>query len=142
MTNGMLAVIGVLFIAAILAGILTKKNDKKNHDEHGIPFGKEDNYNLALNPCKDGKPLMYDLTTCRHCVRVQDYLSKHQVEFNDVLVDKYIGKAREEIIAKLKTYNPKASFPTVVFPDGSVIVGYRETILSETVENYKKSQNS
>lgn len=138
----MLVIIGVLFVAAFLTGVISKKNSKKNHDEHGIPFGKEENFALALEPCKDGKPLMYDLTTCRHCVRVQDYLQKYGVEFNDVLVDRYIGQAREEIIAKLKTYNPKASFPTVVFPDGSVVIGYREAVLLEAVQNYKKSQNN
>lgn len=140
MTNGMLVIIGILFISAIFAGLLTKKNDKKNHDEHGIPFGKEENFALALEPCKDGKPLMYDLTTCRHCVRVQDFLNKHGVEFNDVLVDRYLGKARQEILAKLKTYNPKASFPTVVFPDGSVVVGYREALLEEAIQNFKNAQ--
>lgn len=139
MTEGMLVVIGVLFIAAILTGMLTRKNTTKNHDEHGIPFGFEENYAVALAPCKDGKTLLYDLTTCRHCARLQEFLTLHGVEYNDVVVDRYIGKARSEIVEKLKSYNPRVSFPTAVFPDGTVIVGYRETLLLEEVERLKEA---
>lgn len=137
---GMLVVIGVVFIAAILTGMLTKKNSSKNHDENGIPFGFEENYALALEPCKDGKTLLYDLTTCRHCARLQEFLTLHGIEYNDVVVDKYIGKARTQIVEKLKSYNPRASFPTAVFPDGTVIVGYRETLLLEVVERMKNNE--
>lgn len=139
---GMLVVIGVVFIAAILTGMLTKKNSSKNHDENGIPFGFEENYALALEPCKDGKTLLYDLTTCRHCARLQEFLTLHGIEYNDVVVDKYIGKARTQIVEKLKSYNPRTSFPTAVFPDGTVIVGYREALLLEVIERMKnKEQN-
>lgn len=142
MTEGMLVVIGVVFIAAILTGMLTKKNSSKNHDENGIPFGYEENYALALEPCKDGKTLLYDLTTCRHCARLQEFLNLHGIEYNDVVVDKYIGKARGIIVEKLKTYNPRASFPTAVFPDGTVIVGYRETQLLEVIERMKNNKQN
>lgn len=142
MTEGMLVVIGVVFIAAILTGMLTKKNTSKNHDENGVPFGFEENYALALEPCKDGKTLLYDLTTCRHCARLQEFLTLHGIEYNDVVVDKYIGKARIQIVDKLKSYNPRASFPTAVFPDGTVIVGYRETLLLEVVERMKNIEQN
>ncbi len=137
--SGMLTIIIIIFVAAVVTGIISKKNNPTNHNEHGVPLGAEEKYIVALNPCSDGKPLMYDLTTCRHCVRVQDFLTKNGVEYNDVLVDRFIGKARTEVVAKLKEYNPRASFPTVVFPDGTIIVGYRETLLQETIANYKKS---
>lgn len=137
--SGMLTIIIIIFVAAVITGIISKKNNSANHNEYGVPFGAEEKYKLALNPCTDGKPLMYDLTTCRHCVRVQDFLTKNGVEYNDVLVDRFIGNARIEVVAKLKEYNPKASFPTVVFPDGTIIIGYRETLLSETITAYKKS---
>lgn len=140
MTEGMLVVIGVVFIAAILTGMLTKKNTSKNHDENGIPFGYEENYALALEPCKDGKTLLFDLTTCRHCARLKEFLTLHCIEYNDIVVDKYIGKARGIIVEKLKTYNPRASFPTAVFPDGTVIVGYRETQLLEVIERMKNNK--
>lgn len=139
---GMLVVIGVVFIAAILTGMLTKKNSSKNHDENGVPFGFEENYALALEPCKDGKTLLYDLTTCRHCARLQEFLTLHGIEYNDVVVDKYIGKARKQIVEKLKSYNPRASFPTAVFPDGTVIVGYRETLLLEVIERMKNNKQN
>lgn len=142
MTEGMLVVIGVVFIAAILTGMLTKKNTSKNHDENGVPFGFEENYALALEPCKDGKTLLYDLTTCRHCARLQEFLTLHGIEYNDVVVDKYIGKARTQIVEKLKSYNPRASFPTAVFPDGTVIVGYREALLLEEVERLKNQEQN
>lgn len=142
MTEGMLVLIGLVFIAAILTGMITKKNSSKNHDENGIPFGYEENYALALEPCKDGKTLLYDLTTCRHCARLQEFLTIHGIEYTDVVVDKYIGKARAEIVDKLKSYNPRASFPTAVFPDGTVIIGYRETLLLEVVERMKKADQN
>lgn len=140
MTEGMLVVIGVLFISAILTGMFMKKNTSKDHDEHGIPFGSQENYEIALDPCKDGKTTLYDLTTCRHCARIKEFLTHHGIEYHDVVVDKYMGDARAEIVEKLKTYNPRGSFPTVVFPDGTVIVGFRETLLLEEIERLKPAE--
>ena len=36
--------------------------------ESGIPEGLEANYSHGVDPCGSGKPVMYTLHTCRHCV--------------------------------------------------------------------------
>jgi len=129
MSLGFFLFIGILALGAVIAIVLSKFKDAKNYNSHGVPLGMEEQYQIALNPGSDGKPLMYDLTTCTHCVRVHEFLKKRDIAHHDITVDHFIGKARAEIVAKLRTYNPKASFPTLVFPDGKVVIGFRESEL-------------
>lgn len=133
MSFGFCLFIGILALGGVIAMLLSKYKDAKNYNSNGVPLGMEEQYQIALNPGSDGKPLMYDLTTCNHCVRVHEFFKKRGIAHHDITVDHFIGKARAEVVAKLRTYNPKASFPTVVFPDGKVIVGFKESALREAL---------
>lgn len=133
MSLGFFLIIGILACGAIVAIVLTRHKEAKNYNNNGVPFGMEEQYQIALNPGSDGIPLMYDLTTCNHCVRVHEFLKKHGIAHHDITVDHFAGKARAEVVAKLRSYNPKASFPTLVFPDGKVVIGFRESVLREAI---------
>ena len=92
-----------------------------------IPPGKEDSYSYGIHPGEDGVPVMYTLTTCRHCVHLQDFLDEHGVAYHLVYVDGFYGQARSVMLAVLKAHNPRASYPTLVLPGGRTVVGFRKS---------------
>ena len=139
MSSGFFLILGILAFGAIVATVLAKRKESKNYDSNGVPIGMEEQYQLALNPGADGQPLLYNLTTCNHCVRVHAFLEKNGIAHHDVTVDYFAGQARVEVLAKLRTYNPRASFPTLVFPSGQVVVGFRESALREAIGLEDKS---
>lgn len=97
----------------------------------GIPEGFEEEYQHGVAPCESGRPVMYTLHTCRHCVHLKDFLEANGIEHHLVYVDDFEDPARREVMATLRTYNPRGSFPTLVLPDGRTAVGFRESLVRE-----------
>ena len=83
-------------------------------------------YQLGIDPCASGKPVMYTLQTCLHCVHLKHFLDEHGISHHLVYVDDFEGEQRRELMAKVRAWNPRGSFPTLVLPDGRVSVGFRE----------------
>lgn len=94
--------------------------------DSGIPVGLEDDYRCGVDPCSCGVPVMYTLHTCRHCVKLKDFLDQHGIEHRLIYVDDFSDPARRQIMATLRSHNPRGSFPTLVIPDGRSVVGFRE----------------
>lgn len=125
--------------AAALAAVLffffrKKKAAPVNAEERegtGIPEGFEEEYRHGVAPCESGKPVMYTLHTCRHCVHLKDFLDANSIEHHLVYVDDFEEPARHEVMAVLRSYNPRGSFPTLVLPDGRTAVGFREHLVRE-----------
>lgn len=90
-------------------------------------------YELGMHPGEDGTPLMYALETCRHCRKTREFLDENQVKYHLVYVDQYSGEARSSLMDKVRSYNPRGSFPTVVLPGGKTVVGFREQLLREAL---------
>lgn len=88
---------------------------------------------LGLHPGDDGIPLMYALETCRHCRKTREFLDENKVNYHLVYVDQFSGEARSNLMDKVRTYNPRGSFPTVVLPGGKTVVGFREQLLREAL---------
>ena len=86
----------------------------------------EAEYLLGLDPCASGQNVMYTLKTCLHCVHLKQFLDKHGIECLLVYVDDFEGDRRRELMAMVRSFNPRGSYPTLVLPDGRVTVGYRE----------------
>lgn len=107
------------------------KKECKVYSGSGIPEGREEEYRLALSPCDHDKPVMYTLHTCRHCVRLKQYLQKHGIAISEVYVDDFQDPARQQILKKLRSFNPRASFPTLVVKDGRCVVGFREEAVKD-----------
>lgn len=127
-----------IFVACILAAVCVlvlfsrkggkKKTTKKSSSvqENGVPAGLEEDYRCGVDPCSCGMPVMYTLHTCRHCVRLKDFLEQHGIAHRLIYVDDFADPARKQIMATLRSHNPRGSFPTLVVPDGRSVVGFRE----------------
>lgn len=128
-------VAGALCLAVFLSIRFLKKKKKgksrKSVLSSGIPEGMEENFRCGVDPCSFGIPVMYTLHTCRHCVKLKDFLDKHGIECRLVYVDDFSDPARKDIMTVMRSYNPRGSFPTLVIPDGRSVVGFRE----ESVKN-------
>lgn len=88
---------------------------------------------LSQTPGEDGLPFMFALTSCRHCKRTKEYLDANDAKYHLLFVDEFNGKNRSDLMDKVRSYNPRGSFPTIVLPGGKVVVGYREQLLREAL---------
>ncbi len=80
----------------------------------------------------DEQVKVYSLSTCSHCKSTKRLLSECSVQYDFVDVDKLEGEERKEILADVKKFNPRCSFPTIIIGD-KVIVGYKETKIKEAL---------
>ena len=78
---------------------------------------------------------VYGLTTCAHCKRAIEFLNEQGVVFDCVYVDTLEGELRSNMLTKVRGYNPRISFPTIVVDGGvRVIVGFQPDELREVLE--------
>ncbi len=78
---------------------------------------------------------VYGLTTCGHCKRAIDFLKEVGADFTCVYVDTLEGMDRADTLTKVRRYNPRISFPTIVVDAGTrVIVGFQPDELKEALE--------
>lgn len=81
----------------------------------------------------DVKVKLYSLSTCSHCKSTKKLLTDRSIPFDQVDVDLLKGAERKAMIAEVKKYNPKCSFPTVIIGE-TVIVGYKEKDIKEALD--------
>ena len=129
----MVLVVAVLaVVGAIVLFFLSRKSDEPKNgkpekkDKAPVLRDVEEEYRLGMDPCACGKPVMYTLQTCLHCVHLKHFMDKHGIEHHLVYVDDFEGEQRKEVMEKLRSFNSRGSFPTLVLPDGQVLVGFRE----------------
>ncbi len=119
----------VALAAAVLAGggfIWYRRRTGAAESEPGVPVKRMDAYALGMQPGADGQAVMYTLRSCRHCVRLKKFLDAHHIPCHLVYVDEFTGAARAALMDRVRACNPRGSFPTLVLPDGRVVVGFRE----------------
>ena len=80
----------------------------------------------------DDSVKIYSLTTCSHCKATKKFLADCTVKYEFVDVDAFKGEERKAILADVKKFNPKCSFPTIIIGD-KVIIGYREKEIKEAL---------
>jgi glutaredoxin-like protein NrdH len=79
------------------------------------------------------KPVkVFSLSTCSHCKSTKRFLDECTVKYEFVDVDLLDGDERKAILADVKKFNPRCSFPTVIIGD-NVIVGYKEDKIKEAL---------
>lgn len=76
---------------------------------------------------------LYGLSSCFYCKQCKELLESRNVSFDEVLVDMLPPDERKEALRALKKVNPRASFPTIVFANGTVIVGYKPAQIKEAL---------
>ncbi len=129
-----IAVIAACILAAAVAMARKKPKEEDTAANPEEQQGDQELYQLGMTPISD-KPIMYALTTCLHCKNTRKYLDEEHVEYISIFVDEYVGKQRSDLMDKVRMYNPRATFPTIVMPNGKVIVGYRKQLLQEALSN-------
>jgi glutaredoxin len=67
---------------------------------------------------------IFSLSTCSHCKAVVNLLTRYDIEYEVIEVDKLKGDRRKETIEAVKKFNERVSFPTTVIGD-HVVVGYQ-----------------
>ena len=73
-----------------------------------------------------GKIMLYALSTCGWCRKTKELLTNSGVAFDYLFVDYLEGDERDDTMDKVKKWNPRCSFPTLVINDKDCIVGYKE----------------
>jgi glutaredoxin-like protein NrdH len=82
---------------------------------------------MASTPVK-----IYSLSTCSHCKATKKLLGECTIKYDFVDVDLLEGEERAAILADVKKFNPKCSFPTIIIGQ-KVIVGFKETEIKEAL---------
>lgn len=80
----------------------------------------------------DKKVTIFSLSTCSHCRSTKKLLSECTIQYDFIDVDLLEGDERKAILADVKKFNPKCSFPTIIIGD-KVIVGYKEQKIKEAL---------
>jgi len=80
----------------------------------------------------DKKVKIFSLSTCSHCRSTKKLLSECTIQYDFVDVDLLEGDERKAILADVKKFNPKCSFPTIIIGE-EVIVGYKEKKIKEAL---------
>ena len=75
---------------------------------------------------------IYSLSTCSHCRATKKFLGECTIKYEFIEVDKLEGEERKAIIADVKKFNPRCSFPTIIIGE-TVIVGYKEKDIKEAL---------
>ena len=82
------------------------------------------------NSTKDVK--IFSLSTCSHCRATKKFLGDCTIKYEFIDVDLLQGDERKAIIADVKKFNPRCSFPTIIIGD-KVIVGFKEKEIKEAL---------
>ena len=90
-------------------------------------LGSGKDTNMTEKPVK-----IFSLSTCSHCKSTKRLLDECTIKYEFVDVDLLDGDERKAILADVKKFNPRCSFPTVIIGD-EVIVGYKEDKIKEAL---------
>lgn len=130
--NTVIYIAAGVIAAAIVAVIVLKKGKDAPKPAPAEDSGDPELYALGMNPISD-KPVMYALTTCQHCKNTLRFLNEKGVEPVVIYLDEFNGSRRSDLMEKVRTYNPRGTFPVVIVPGGKVVVGYRKQLLQEAL---------
>ena len=75
---------------------------------------------------------IFFLSTCSHCRATKKFLGECTIKYEFIDVDILKGDERKAIIADVKKFNPRCSFPTIIIGE-KVIVGFKEKEIKEAL---------
>ncbi|MBS4015679.1 MAG: glutaredoxin family protein [Candidatus Latescibacteria bacterium] len=81
-----------------------------------------------------GKIMIYALSTCGWCKKTKAFLKENNIAFDCIDVDLLDNEERDKVVAEIKKWNPRVSFPTIVINDDKCIAGFDEDKLNELVK--------
>ena len=77
--------------------------------------------------------MLYALSTCGWCKKAKGFLDDNGVAYEHVYVDLLTGDEKERVLAEVRKWNPRTSFPTLVVDDTESVVGFKEERLKEVL---------
>ena len=75
---------------------------------------------------------IFSLSTCSHCKATKKFLSECTIKYEFIDVDLLKGEERKAILADVKKFNPKCSFPTIIIGE-KVVIGFKEGEIKEAL---------
>ena len=82
-----------------------------------------------------GDVKLFALSTCVWCKRTKKLLSNLGVAYDYVFVDELEGDEKEEVTNAVKVHNPRCSYPTLVINNEICVVGFKEELIREHLDN-------
>ncbi len=67
----------------------------------------------------------YSLSNCAWCRKTRQHLKDFKVKYELIEVDKLAAKDKEKTFDEMQKFNPRKSFPTLVFEGDAVVVGFK-----------------
>jgi glutaredoxin len=80
----------------------------------------------------DPEVKIFSLSTCSHCRATKKFIDGCTIKYEFINVDLLKGDERKAIIADVKKFNPRCSFPTIIIGE-KVIVGFKEKEIKEAL---------
>jgi glutaredoxin-like protein NrdH len=80
-----------------------------------------------------GKILLYAISTCGWCKKTKRLLNELGVEYSYIDVDLLDNDQKKKVEDEVKKWNPKRSYPTIVFNDKKCIAGFKEDEIKEAL---------
>jgi ferredoxin-thioredoxin reductase catalytic subunit/glutaredoxin len=72
----------------------------------------------------DTSPILYSLSTCGYCNITKKMLDDLDVKYESIVVDLLPAPQKEKTIQEMTRFNPRCTFPTLVYGD-KVIIGMK-----------------
>ena len=134
--NSTVALIAAAVVVIVLIAVLVLRRKKTSEPDSDNPKeeelkGDQELYQLGMNPISRSARL--SLTTCQHCKNTRKFLDANNVDYIVIYLDEYAGSQRSDLMEKVRTYNPRGTFPTILVPGGKVIVGFRKQLMQEAL---------
>ena len=82
-----------------------------------------------------GRVVLYALSTCAWCRKAKQFLTDRGVAFEFIFVDLLGREERKEVEQEVRRWNPRCSYPTLVFRDKTCIVGFHEDDIARELES-------
>ena len=73
-----------------------------------------------------GDIMLYAISTCVWCKKTKRLLKNLGVAYKYIDVDQLTSEERDKVEEEVKKWNPRCSFPTLVFNQKTCVVGFKE----------------
>lgn len=77
---------------------------------------------------------LYALSTCGWCRKTKAFLDDNDVEYELFYVDLMDGEEKDRVLAEVRKWNPRSSFPTIVVDERESVAGFKPEQLREVLE--------
>lgn len=81
-----------------------------------------------------GSIQLFALSTCIWCRKTKKLLDSLNVAYDFIYVDQLHGDKKEEVMDEIEKWNPRVSFPTIVFNKKTCITGFKEKEIKDLLE--------